>query len=90
MTCESCQASMPDPCNAVHLRANCDGCRARVLAATGEHVESLEVGSITPRYRAVLERVFGERWKQGHELVKQWGSRIRRVQASAAAATTKP
>lgn len=72
--CQACEAAERSPTSGEY-RAHCDGCKARAIANGTELWEASRDGRITPRYRAALERVFGERWKQGHEMVKRWASR---------------
>lgn len=81
MTCKDCRDAESNPVRD-GFTARCRGCEARALASIGAHIESQELGSMTPHYRATLERVFGSEWKHGAELVKQWAGRI--AQASAA------
>jgi hypothetical protein len=72
--CRQCEIAERKP-NSWLYSASCDGCKARAIANGTELWEASREGHITPRYRAALERVFGERWKQGHEQVKRWASR---------------
>lgn len=77
MTCKHCRdAEEQDDPTRDPFTAHCRSCKARALASIGAHVESQEMGAITPHYRSVLERIFGDDWKQGHELVRTWGRRI--------------
>lgn len=75
MSCRACTAAERHPRSDV-LASGCMSCEARALASIGSHIESVEINVITPQYRSTLERVFGDRWRQGHELVKTWGQRI--------------
>jgi hypothetical protein len=77
MACRACVAAERTP-NKDGFEQDCRGCKARALAATGAHVESAERGGITPQYRAALEKLFGaEAWREGHEMVKAWASKLR-------------
>lgn len=84
MTCKECTDAEADPTRD-GFKTHCRSCEARALASIGAHIESSELRAITPQYRATLERIFGEDWKAGHELVRTWGQRI-----AAAAALRKP
>ena len=75
MTCKDCRDAESNPVRD-GFTARCRGCEARALASIGAHIESQELGSMTPHYRATLERVFGADWKQGAEQVKAWAQRI--------------
>lgn len=74
MTCRHCEAAERNPHSGLYS-SHCDGCKARAIANGTELWEASRDGQITPRYRAALEKVFGERWKQGHERVKHWLNR---------------
>jgi hypothetical protein len=77
--CTACTKAMTAP--RIDLwAANCESCSARALAVTGAHVESKAAGRVTPRYVEVLKGIFGERWKEGAELVKQWAVRATAAQ----------
>lgn len=80
MSCRSCADTEREPLLDLFSKG-CMSCEARALASIGAHVESAEAGSITPRYREVLEKVFGDRWMQGHELVRKWAERITQAAA---------
>jgi len=75
MKCQSCARAEHDPMRDDFARG-CMSCEARALASLGAHVESLERRCITPEYRSTLEALFGDAWKDGHELVKLWAQRI--------------
>lgn len=75
MTCRACTDAMREPTRD-EFRRGCRSCEARALASIGAHVESLELRCITPQYRATLEALFGERWEEGHRLVRHWGAKI--------------
>lgn len=86
MTCKDCRDAESDPTRD-GFTARCRGCEARALASIGAHIESHELRTITPHFRATLERVFGADWKHGAELVKQWAGRIAQASASRKART---
>lgn len=72
--CHQCEIAERNPSSGLYAH-DCDGCKARAIANGTELWEASRDGVITPRYREALERVFGDRWKQGHEQVKRWASR---------------
>lgn len=80
MTCRSCAIAEAQP-NAAQFSPGCDNCTARALAVTGAHLESEDIGYMTPQYRTALDKCFGEAWKQWHEVVKEWGAKVRRKKA---------
>ncbi len=71
MSCDACATARSNP-NTGRYNANCEGCKARAIARGTDLWEASRAGRITPAYRAALERVFCDRWKEGHELVKSW------------------
>lgn len=75
MSCRHCTEAKSNPTRDGFAKG-CRSCEARAIASIGGHIESVELGVMTPRYRAQLERVFGSDWKQGDELVKDWGQLI--------------
>lgn len=75
MHCRACARAEHDPTRDDFARG-CMSCEARALASLGAHVESLERRCVTPQYRATLEALFGERWEEGHRLVRHWGAKI--------------
>ena len=75
MSCRYCTEAKSNPTRDGFAKG-CRSCEARALASIGAHIESQDLGVITPHYRATLERVFGAEWKQGGELVKTWGQCI--------------
>lgn len=87
MSCRACRDAERDPMRDDFI-AHCRGCEARALASVGAHVESQEIGAMTPHYRSTLERFFGDDWKQGHELVKAWADRITAANARQKARAT--
>ena len=75
MTCPACARAQLNPAQYDYTNG-CDSCQARALAAIGVHVESQELGSVTPQFRDVMERVFGDGWKAHAAAVRDWGQRI--------------
>lgn len=53
MTCPDCQAADADPMHAGH-RADCKGCRARMLAHSPMFFECARVGRLSQAYRDAL------------------------------------
>lgn len=80
MTCEACVEAKSQP-NAPSFTPGCESCQARALAVIGAHLESEEAKTMTEQYRTALGKCFGERWKEGHEMVKEWGAKVRRSRA---------
>ena len=71
MTCNACtEARINRWCGM--YRASCLDCSARALAQSPAYHDSAQADAITPRYRDALVATFGEGWKEGHEMVKQW------------------
>lgn len=89
MSCKACELAESDPRKDM-LHKGCMSCEARALASIGAHVESTEAGAMTPRYRSVLERLFGDDWKKGHELVRKWAKRIAEISAHERAKSKEP
>lgn len=75
--CDACAIAKVNP-RAGRFNAGCDECTARAIAQEPEFFECVAAEAITPRYRARLQRWFGGRWKEGHEMVKQAAHRIKR------------
>lgn len=75
MSCAACAHAESAP-TSDEYRSGCDSCLARALAATGAHIESRERQAMTQQYRGALEKLFGDRWKAGNEMVKQWAQKI--------------
>jgi len=48
-----------------------------MLAHSPHFYESSQSNTLTPSYRNALRAVFGEDWRKGHELVKQWSKRLK-------------
>lgn len=71
--CPSCTAAMHNP-RADTFTAGCMSCEARALAVTR--------ADLVEDYRGAVERVFGERAKEGHRLVKEWVQRVKQRKVS--------
>lgn len=84
MSCPACAAAASDPTVDI-WRNGCYSCQTRAFAALGSHIESQQIGALTPSYRNALERVFGERWKEAHQSVKAWGEKIKAATRRSAA-----
>jgi len=90
MTCRSCASAEQQP-DLDEFSSGCMSCSGRALAVTGAHLESLALGAITAAYRGALEKIFGaDRWRQGHELVKGWGEKLKGARRRAAATVPAP
>ena len=89
MSCHACATSKADPMNDRHWRNGCGGCKARALAATGAHIESSSIGAMTPQYRQVLEKMFGDQWERGAADVAEWAALIEAAARRARAAVGK-
>jgi hypothetical protein len=85
MTCTLCERAKANP-RRDGGTPGCDGCKGRALAALGGHAAEALADEFTPAYRNTLERLFGDRWKQGHAKVKDWTQRISAATAQAKAA----
>lgn len=73
--CEDCATAETNPRSA-RFSAHCLECSARHLANRHEFFESSKAGAMTPRYRSVLQAVFGGEWKDGHTKVRAWADRM--------------
>lgn len=58
---------------------DCPSCEARAIACTTHYEQSATSGAMTKEYRKALGQVFGDRWKDGHEMVKKWAKRMKEV-----------
>lgn len=77
MTCDACAAAKIRP--RIDLwESGCDSCLARALAVTGAHNESKVAGRVTSDYQRILKGMFGDRWKDGAALVKNWAGIVDR------------
>lgn len=72
MSCDQCIKAANENPRLNAFSNGCMSCDARALAVTGAHLESAQAGSMTAHYRSVLEKVFGESWREGHALVRTW------------------
>lgn len=68
MTCPSCTEALRNP-RADTFTSGCMSCEARALAVTR--------ADLIEDYRGAVERVFGERAREGHVLVKEWVQRVK-------------
>lgn len=68
MTCQQCTEAMRNP-RADTFSAGRMSCEARALAVTR--------ADLIEDYRGAVERVFGDRSKEGHKLVKEWLQRVK-------------
>lgn len=80
MTCDDCTDAEKQP-NMPSFKPGCTSCLARALAVTGAHLDSQQAGAMTEQYRTALDKCFGEAWKEGHEMVKGWGVKVRQKRA---------
>lgn len=69
MTCPSCQAAKDQP-KAAQFSPGCLSCEARAMAVT--RADLLE------DYTGAAKRLFGDRGKEGHALVKEWLQMMKR------------
>jgi len=69
MSCKPCATAEQAPLHPVYI-ANCEGCNVRMLANGPAHFEAKEANTMTPAYRAELERNFGDAWLEKHRDVK--------------------
>lgn len=67
MTCPSCTEALCNP-RADTFTSGGMSCEARALAVTR--------ADLIEDYRGAVERVFGDRSKEGHKLVKEWLQRV--------------
>ena len=68
MTCPACAEAERNP-RADTFTNGCLSCEARALAVTR--------ADLVEDYRGAAERVFGDRFKEGHALVKEWLARVK-------------
>ena len=76
MNCPGCRLAEKDPTTVIAY-AHCLGCDARALANSEMFKESAAAGAMSKPYRKALGQVFGERWKDGHAMVKQWAEKMK-------------
>lgn len=74
--CPGCRLAETEPCTVIAY-AHCLGCDARAMASGRLYEQSASTGTITKEYRRALGQVFGDRWKDGHEMVKKWAGRMK-------------
>jgi hypothetical protein len=74
--CPGCREAESNPMTHV-LYLDCRSCEARALAVSRIYEQSAAAGAMTKEYRKSLGQVFGERWKEGHEMVKKWAGRMK-------------
>lgn len=79
-TCEACRIAATNP-DTPHQRAGCKGCAVRALAQGPMFHQSVVDGHLAAGYRKALGLIFGDDWRQGHELVKAEHARIREARA---------
>jgi hypothetical protein len=53
------------------FRAQCKACAVAALAAGPAFHQSGVDGALSAPYRKALAQIFGDRWREGHEMVKQ-------------------
>ncbi len=58
-------------------RAQCRGCAVRSLACGPMFFQSGLDGSLSAPYRKALCGIFGDAWRQGHDLVKAEHARVK-------------
>lgn len=73
--CSACIIAAVNP-RTGRFNVGCFACEARSLANEPAFFESVEAESVTPAYRARLQMVFGDRWKEGHASVRAWSERM--------------
>lgn len=73
MTCTWCEKAKADPRRDDWAPGGrCEGCKGRAFAAVGMYVQQALAEDMSIDYRQALERMFGERWQQGHVKVRFW------------------
>lgn len=83
--CPGCLTAQTNP-RTVEYGNGCQSCSARILAATGAHLESQARGILTSEYRWVLEKFFGKDWEAGAQLTKEWGAKMNQATTLTASA----
>lgn len=76
MSCPGCREARSNPRTHV-MYLGCEGCESRALACSHPYEESSKAGAMTREYRKALGSVFGERWKDGHTMVKRWAEKMK-------------
>lgn len=75
-SCEDCHAAKARADHPIY-RAQCRGCAVRSLACGPVFFQSGLDGSLSAPYRKALCGIFGDAWRQGHDLVKAEHARIK-------------
>lgn len=73
--CEICAIAELKPDTGL-VHAGCMSCEARGLARSPSFYEAAKAEAMTAQYRGALWALFGEKWQDGHELVKAWGAKL--------------
>jgi len=71
MTCQHCEAARQGK-HVATINSGCQGCIAREIAHGPQFHESRKAARMTPAYKALLKRYYGDAWVRGHQLVKEW------------------
>lgn len=81
-TCSNCAKAEQMPDYPLY-RASCRGCAIRSLAQGPDFHEAGVTGRLNANdpYARALALIFGDTWRQGHELVKAQAKRIREGRA---------
>lgn len=74
-SCPACAKAELCPTTGL-MQAGCMGCEARGLARSPSFYEAAKAEAMTPQYRGALWALFGEKWQEGHELVKAWAAKL--------------
>jgi hypothetical protein len=80
-TCDYCTRAKSDADYPLY-RAQCRGCAVRSLASGPVFHQSGLDGSLAIGYRKALASIFGDQWRNGHQLVKAEHERIRAARGS--------
>lgn len=75
MTCPHCAAAEANPRIGLYAKG-CESCQARALAHSHDLWESSRAGKLTDRYLDVLVSIWGDRWRDGHAMVKEWHKKM--------------
>jgi hypothetical protein len=73
MTCPHCDAARQGK-HVATMQSGCQGCIAREIARGPQFHEAHRANRITPAYKKLLQRYYGDAWVRGHALVKEWAS----------------
>lgn len=74
--CPGCRLADKEPTTVIAY-SQCICCEARAMAVSRIYEQSALSGVMTKEYRKSLGQVFGDRWKEGHEIVKKWAQRMK-------------